>query len=385
MGKSAIKRPAAAPAPKKKPAGVFRPFPLRKRGKDRMGQHQGKENKKVEYVRHGKKTQKSRKERETWSRTYDDFLGKTADQMADMLLEDGVVLDWEGRTCPHCGVGTLGARVQDDSRGPHWRCNSGRLCGNTVHPCFAHPVFKSGGGRQSSSLSTKAKVLFCLTLGMTTAQIHLLTGVNHKMVEDMSRAMAAVRQTYVEGKEKDIVFGDHAKRRWFDVEADESVFRAQLSDDGLSKTWEQWAGVVERGRPESLVLWKTQSDGTEANAPGPGAIKKTDWAPFLKGRLEDRQVILHSDGARSYKMRASGLVHDHVRHCKKRKKIGGKWVWLKPIYSKVVTHKLPDGSTISVKAGTQIIDRAWRFIKTLIGTRSDPPGSRHLAASVRSA
>ena len=72
-------------------------------------------------------------------------------------------------------------------------------------------------------------------------------------------------------------------------------------------------------------------------------------------------------------------------HCKKRKKIGGKWVWLKPIYSKVVTHKLPDGSTIRVKAGTQIIDRAWRFIKTLIGTRSDPPGSRHLAASVRSA
>ncbi|CAK0871168.1 unnamed protein product, partial [Prorocentrum cordatum] len=360
------------------------PFPLRKRGKDRMGQRR-KQAEKVECARHGKKTVKSRKERETWRRNYDSFHGKTADQMVDLLLEDGVLLDWEGRTCPHCGVGTCGARVHDDNRGPHWRCNGGRLRGKTVDPCTAHPVFKSGGGCQSSSLSTKAKVLVCLTLGMTTAQIHLLTGANHKMIEDMSAAAAAARQIYVEKNEPNIVFGDEAQRRWFDVEADESVFRAQLSDDGRSKTREQWAGVVERGRPDSLVLWKTQSDGTEANAPGSGAIKKTDWAPFLKSRLENRKVILHSDGARSYKMRASGLVRDHVVHCKKRKKIGRKWVWLKPVYSKVVTHKLPDGSKIRVKTGAQIIDRAWRSIKTLIGTRTDLPGSRRLAASVRSA
>ncbi|CAK0822912.1 unnamed protein product [Prorocentrum cordatum] len=384
MGKRAIKRPAAASAPKKRPASAFRPFPLRKRGKDKMGQRR-KQAKKVEYVRHGKKTVKSRKERETWCRNYDSFHGKTADQMVDLLLEDGVLFGWEGRACPHCGVGTCGARVHDDNRGPHWRCNSGRLRGKTVNPCTAHPVFKSGGGCQSSSLSTKAKVLFCLTLGMTTAQIHLLAGANHKMMEDMSAAVAAARQIYVEKNEPNIVFGDEAQRRWFDVEADESVFRAQLSDDGRSKTWEQWAGVVERGRPDSLVLWKTQSDGTEANAPGPGAIKKTDWAPFLQSRLEKRKVTLHSDGARSYKMRASGLVHDHVVHCEKRKKIGRKWVWLKPVHSKVVTHKLPDGSKIRVKAGTQITDRAWRSIRTLIGTRTDLPGSRRIAASVRSA
>ncbi|CAK0846225.1 unnamed protein product [Prorocentrum cordatum] len=349
-----------------------------------MGQRR-KQAEKVEYARHGKKTVTSRKERETWCRNYDSFHGKTADQMVDLLLEDGVLLDWEGRTCPHCGVGTCGARVHDDNRGPHWRCNSGRLRGKTVDPCTAHPVFKSGGGCQSSSLSTKAKVLFCLTLGMTTAQIHLLTGADHNMIEDMSAAAAAARQIYVEKNEPNIVFGDEVQRRWFDVEEDESVFRAQLSDDGRSKTWEQWAGVVERGRPDSLVLWKTQSDGTEANAPGPGAIKKTGWAPFQKSRLEKSEVILHSDGARSYKMRASGLVRDHVVHCKKRKNIGRKWVWLKPVYSKVATHKLPDGSKIRVKAGAQIIDRAWRSIKTLIGTRADLPGSRRLAASVRSA
>lgn len=84
-------------------------------------------------------------------------------------------------------------------------------------------------------------------------------------------------------------------------------------------------------------------------------------------------------------MRASGLEHDDVRHCKKRMRVGGKFVWLKPIYSKVVTHHLPDGSKLKVKAGTQIIDRAWRFIETLIGPRTDPVGSKNLTASVRSA
>lgn len=115
------------------------------------------------------------------------------------------------------------------------------------------------------------------------------------MIEDMGRAMANLRKIYVEKKEEYIAFG--GQRHWVDVEADESVFCAKVSDDGSSKTWEQWAGVVERGRPDTLVLFKTRSDGTVANAPGPSAIKKIGWAPFLSGRLADRNVILHSDGA----------------------------------------------------------------------------------------
>eukprot|EP00959_Pyramimonas_sp_CCMP1952_P397842 8335830-Pyramimonas_sp.AAC.1 len=54
----------------------------------------------------------------------------------------------------------------------------------------------------------------------------------------------------------------------------------------------------------------------------------------------------HSDGARSYKMRATGVAHENAAHREKRKKIRGKRARLKPIYSKVATHKLPDGSTI---------------------------------------
>eukprot|EP00959_Pyramimonas_sp_CCMP1952_P322201 6741978-Pyramimonas_sp.AAC.1 len=110
------------------------------------------------------------------------------------------------------------------------------------------------------------------------------------------------------------------------------------------KGWEQWAGVVQRGKPETPVLFRTESDRTTKKAPDPGAIKKTDWKPFLLDRLKDRKVVPHSDGARSYKMKASGMFHDSVRHCKKRVKRGGKLAWVKPVYSKIVKHKLPSGT-----------------------------------------
>jgi len=79
------------------------------------------------------------------------------------------------------------------------------------------------------------------------------------------------------------------------------------------------------------------------------------------------------------------VVHDRVVHSKKRVKRGGKWVWLKPKFSKRVTHTLPNGSKLVVKAGTQIIDRAWQFIKRHIGSRTFKPRSPALAARVRSA
>ena len=72
-------------------------------------------------------------------------------------------------------------------------------------------------------------------------------------------------------------------------------------------------------------------------------------------------------------------------HQKKRVRVGNKWVWKKPVYLKLKTHKLPDGHTIKVKAGTQIIDRAWQYIKKSIGNRGAPPNSPAMRARVRSA
>ena len=245
-----------------------------------------------------------------------------------------------------------------------WRATAThRTCGKQVRPCHAHPVFNEGWGQSQLhvSLANKAKMLFCMLIGLTTAQTRILLGMNHKAIESMSVNLDQARRRYVEKKEKDIQFGDDTE--WVDVEADETVFRASLTNEKKSKEWEQWAGCVERGRPHTLVLWRTSSDITVARAPGPGAIKKSDWKPFLLGRLQNRRVILHSDGARSYKMRAPGVLHDTIVHARKRVKLGGKWVWTRPQFSKVVSHKLPTGGAIKVKAGTQIIDRAWQLLK----------------------
>ena len=63
----------------------------------------------------------------------------------------------------------------------------------------------------------------------------------------------------------------------------------------------------------------------------------------------------------------SGVLHDHVHHCKKRMKVKGKWIWKLPSYVTVTTHKEPHmGRKFRTKGGTQIIDRAWRFLKDRI-------------------
>ena len=58
-------------------------------------------------------------------------------------------------------------------------------------------------------------------------------------------------------------------------------------------------------------------------------------------------------------------------------------------YVRVVTHKIPGGKqTIKVKAGTQIIDRAWRFLKDRMPlnlNQNSKVGSKTLRAMLRSA
>ena len=89
--------------------------------------------------------------------------------------------------------------------------------------------------------------------------------------------------------------------------------------------WEQWAGIVQHGRPEALILRKLQPKITVKRAPGPGAIRKTEWKLIAKELLLDRKVILYTDSAKSYKLKLSGVLHDKVVHCKKRVKVKGKW------------------------------------------------------------
>ena len=82
-----------------------------------------------------------------------------------------------------------------------------------------------------------------------------------------------------------------------------------------------------------------------------------------------------------------GIVHDNVVHAKKRVKINGKFVWKAPTYVKVTSHRIPGRKTpLKTKAGTQIIDRAWHFMKDRITlNQHTQAGGRLIRNKVRSA
>ncbi len=115
-------------------------------------------------------------------------------------------------------------------------------------------------------------------------------------------------------------------------------------------------------------------------------MSRRDWEPIAKRDIQNKKVILHSDGARAYKMAVPGVVHDNVAHKKKKVKIGNKMVWVRPKFAKLVTHRLPGlRKSVKVKAGTQIIDRFWEHLRSHLKYCVRTPGSTTLKNKVRSA
>jgi hypothetical protein len=141
--------------------------------------------------------------------------------------------------------------------------------------------------------------------------------MDHKPVERIYVNLDVARARYVMLKEKDITYGGAGE----DVEVDE-VDLGKLTDEkangGRNTTWEQWGGLVERGRPSSLRLFRLAPAKTKKRAPGPGPIRRRDWEPIAKKVIEGRKLILHSDGARAYKMKINGVIHCNVVHQKKK-------------------------------------------------------------------
>ena len=96
-----------------------------------------------------------------------------------------------------------------------------------------------------------------------------------------------------------------------------------------SRLWEQWAGVVQRGKPETLALFRL-APKLAVKAPGPGAIRKLEWKTLGNKLLHNRRIVLHTESAKSYKLKIEGVIHDHVVHAKNRVEVDGKFRWLKP-------------------------------------------------------
>ena len=374
------------PAPKR---GVKRMIAKRPAGKKKSGWNQ------VPYQRDAQGPSLVRKDQTKWHRSLQELLSQTDRGILRLLQKDKVLPDWTGAVCPHCNFGKLGSLMtRPKSDCLVYRCNR-KHCQHYISPVELHPLFTKTMGPEGHSLQKQAAALLLRLVNVPLADIHILTHMNHKAIEKLNKSLLFLRKGYVQEAEKSILFGGNP-RNWKDVEVDEATFdKRTLQETEVSKKdfvagktvqWEQWGGLVQRGSPDTLVLAKLNPAITVPRAPGPGAMRKVDWKPLANKWLKDRSVVLHSDFARSYRMKISGVVHDAVTHKKRRVKRDGKFVWVQPTYVKVSTHTLPGGRRIKTKAGTQIIDRAWRFIKErLKRNQAVKAGSTMLAAQIRSA
>ena len=73
--------------------------------------------------------------------------------------------------------------------------------------------------------------------------------------------------------------------------------------DAVSKgkciLWEQWSGLLVRGKPEMLILIMLTPTLSVRPAPGPDAIHKADRTPSAEQHPKDRKIVPHTDSAKS--------------------------------------------------------------------------------------
>jgi hypothetical protein len=132
---------------------------------------------------------------------------------------------------------------------------------------------------------------------------------------------------------------------------DEAVFRKQHLP-GNEVLWNEYVGLKRRGDRGSLFLQKRPSSHNKSSivksgrsAPPPMSVP--EWQRLQDARVGERSLV-HSDGARAYNNLRVGVLHDSVSHSSRN--------GCPPQYTKMVTHKLPDGSKHACVAGTQSLD-----------------------------
>lgn len=248
------------------------------------------------------------------------------------------------------------------------------------------------------SLREQTATLFTIVHNSPLGLAHNLTGKSESFIGRMSKANDECRRMDVVAQEKTIKFGETppGTGELFDCGADDVDLAKQIDPDAVDKNqntvWEQWGGLCQRGICKSLMLWRLNPMTTSTRAPGPGAMRTTDWQAKAERHMKNRNCVLHTDGARAYKLKVEGMLHDHVVHRKtqlKRNgvvvKCNGKPVWLKPKYTKTFTHKTFQRKTVKCKGGTQIIDRFWQHLRRFLKCRSHDVGSLAMNTRIRSA
>ena len=275
-----------------------------KKGKPRKVQKRPASNKSklwksIRYIREGAAaSSRQRKDQIKWKRTLSQLLKASSSEIIDTLIADKFLPKWEGKSCPTCSKGTL-SKLQVDPRGGRLkhRC-SYRKCHVWMNPHHLHPLFTAGQGPQAQSLQMQAAHILLKLHRIPQSKIHLLLDISHKAIEDMEKKICKMRQEYVEQKEKKILLGNGQSSK--DVEADEATcekrdisqsvdYRHLMVSKNSVIPWEQWAGIIQRGRPETLILRKLQPKITVKRAPGPGATRKIEWKVLANELLLDRR------------------------------------------------------------------------------------------------
>ena len=253
--KAVAKKPAwSFPSPKKGKLRTFLKQKLTKKPASKITTTKAWQA--VPYRRGGESAPKV--DRLKWKRTFQYLTALSEKEAVDVLTRDGLLVSWEGATCPFCSSGKVGPLVMRASELPRYRCRR-KQCHKFITPQHLHPLFTATRGPEGHSLGVQAGVLLLRLANVQLSSIHLVTQVNHKAIERLEHNLLLTRKAYVENIQRTMTFGGH-KNSWQDVEVDESVFDKKLipieeaacADKNM--VWEQWVGMVQRGKPQSLVL-----------------------------------------------------------------------------------------------------------------------------------
>ena len=76
-----------------------------------------------------------------------------------------------------------------------------------------------------------------------------------------------------------------------------------------------------------------------------------DWTPFALENLSNGNVVLHTDGAKTYRVKVEGMFHDHVVHQRKRLMKNGKPVKKN---GRQVTEKSTPGNSASAASSRRL-------------------------------
>ncbi|CAE7230308.1 unnamed protein product [Symbiodinium natans] len=147
-----------------------------------------------------------------------------------LLTQDGLLPTWEGATCPFCFKGIVALYRTEIQDFPDIGADERKNCHKFITPQYLHPLFAATRGPEMHSLGLQAGVLLLLLAGVAASVILLVT---------------------------------------------------QAECPGKIVEWEQWVGLVQRGKPTLLVLLRLSPKPTNKRAPGPGPIRKNEWRTIV--------------------------------------------------------------------------------------------------------